>query len=293
MTRFGIAAIGTKTRRSVAYSASSRPSPACTRVVIGGSIMRQLLVIRQVAPEIPDRQPDKAAAGDRQQDRADKQEPNELDHHARRSRRAPSLQASRQTTVASPARRRRYAPSARGYSKACFARCARSGAARAVRHGRSAPAETGEETIVAPALARYIEDREIRRSPTGRRARRRCDAQPASSASRCRRAGSQRRAMQIVRTRSRACLPTRRRSTEFRDADGPKSSRRSRDSFLPHRPRRRPAVSQRPRPRAWEFCPNGKTHAHRCHPPRGDPGGRAQRQSSRRIRFRIVHQEDR
>ena len=36
MTRLGIAWIGTKTRRSVAYSASSRPSPAWTRVVIGG-----------------------------------------------------------------------------------------------------------------------------------------------------------------------------------------------------------------------------------------------------------------
>ena len=37
MTRFGIAAIGTNTRRSMAYSASSLPSPACTRVMIGGS----------------------------------------------------------------------------------------------------------------------------------------------------------------------------------------------------------------------------------------------------------------
>ena len=34
-------------------------------------VMRQLLVIRQVAPEIPDRQPDDAAAGDRQQHDAD------------------------------------------------------------------------------------------------------------------------------------------------------------------------------------------------------------------------------
>ena len=37
MTRGGIASIGTKTRRSVANSASSRPSPAWTRVMIGGS----------------------------------------------------------------------------------------------------------------------------------------------------------------------------------------------------------------------------------------------------------------
>ncbi len=37
MTRRGIASMGTKTRFSVAYSASSRPSPACTRVTVGGS----------------------------------------------------------------------------------------------------------------------------------------------------------------------------------------------------------------------------------------------------------------
>ena len=37
MTRFGMTPIGTKTRRSVEYSANSRPSPAWTRVVIGGS----------------------------------------------------------------------------------------------------------------------------------------------------------------------------------------------------------------------------------------------------------------
>ena len=37
MTRLGIAVIGTNTRRSVEYSASNRPSPAWTRVRIGGS----------------------------------------------------------------------------------------------------------------------------------------------------------------------------------------------------------------------------------------------------------------
>jgi len=35
-TRGGMAEIGTNTRRSVAYSAKSLPSPAWTRVMIGG-----------------------------------------------------------------------------------------------------------------------------------------------------------------------------------------------------------------------------------------------------------------
>ena len=37
-TRSGMAATGTKTRRSLAYSAISRPSPACTLVTVGGAL---------------------------------------------------------------------------------------------------------------------------------------------------------------------------------------------------------------------------------------------------------------
>ena len=39
--------------------------------------MRQLLVIRQVAAEMPDRQPDRGGAGDGQHDHAEKQEAKE------------------------------------------------------------------------------------------------------------------------------------------------------------------------------------------------------------------------
>ncbi len=54
--------------------------------------------------------------------------------------------------------------------------------------------------------------------------------------------------------------------------------------------RRRPNFA-RPRQRASELHPNGKAHAYRRHPSRRDPGGGSQRQSSRRIRFRILHQK--
>ena len=54
--------------------------------------------------------------------------------------------------------------------------------------------------------------------------------------------------------------------------------------------RRRPNFA-RPQQRASELRPNGKAHAHRRHPSGRDAGGGAQRQPSRRIRFRIVDQE--
>ncbi len=47
-------------------------------------VMRQLLVIRQVTPKIPDRQPGEDAAGDRHKHDADEQESNQLDHYAQR-----------------------------------------------------------------------------------------------------------------------------------------------------------------------------------------------------------------
>ncbi len=83
ITRFGIAAIGTKTRRSVAYSAEQ---PAVAGMHAGRDrrlVMRQLLIIGQVAAEMPDRQPDEDAAGDDSQQHADEKESDQLDHVAR------------------------------------------------------------------------------------------------------------------------------------------------------------------------------------------------------------------
>jgi hypothetical protein len=42
--------------------------------------MRQLLVIRQIAPKMSDRQPGAEAAGDRHQHRADEEKANQPDH---------------------------------------------------------------------------------------------------------------------------------------------------------------------------------------------------------------------
>ncbi len=40
-------------------------------------VMRELLIVRQIAAEIPDRDADKAATGNRQDDRADEQKPDQ------------------------------------------------------------------------------------------------------------------------------------------------------------------------------------------------------------------------
>ena len=40
-------------------------------------VMRELLIVRQIAAEIPDRDADKAATGNRQNDRADEEKPDE------------------------------------------------------------------------------------------------------------------------------------------------------------------------------------------------------------------------
>ena len=67
-------------------------------------VMGELLVVGQVAAEMPDRQPDEDAAGDRQQDGANKQKANELDHHAQR--RSCALLTSARCARRPPARRR-------------------------------------------------------------------------------------------------------------------------------------------------------------------------------------------
>jgi len=45
-------------------------------------VMRELLIVRQIATEIPDREANKAATGNRQDDRADEEKPDELDHRS-------------------------------------------------------------------------------------------------------------------------------------------------------------------------------------------------------------------
>src|SRR5689334_17344018 len=61
-------------------------------------VMGKLLVIGQVAPKIPQRDPDETAACNRQHDRADKQKPKNFNHGCF-AWRWPSDTSDRQTTV--------------------------------------------------------------------------------------------------------------------------------------------------------------------------------------------------
>src|SRR5215469_3796251 len=60
-------------------------------------VMSELLIVRQLAAEMPDRDADEAASGNRQDDRADEQKPDELDHCSmvRRRPRLPEHQTER------------------------------------------------------------------------------------------------------------------------------------------------------------------------------------------------------
>ena len=134
--------------------------------------------------------------------------------------------------------------------------------------GATQPGVGWDETVVAGGVHLYIEDRE--KPPFANRAPGsvgQCDAILQGRQYGCRSAGSLRRVKRTLGTRSRsrhlACQFSTRCSMEQPQA--PAASL--------HRESRRRSIFTRPRRRTSELCPNGKTHAYRCHTPGRDPRG--------------------